>query len=34
MPTTYVLPQDKKILRSVWKKNGNKEPWIIKPVCF
>lgn len=32
MPTTYILPQDKKFLRLVWKKNGTQDPWIVKPV--
>ncbi|XP_065216556.1 tubulin monoglutamylase TTLL4-like isoform X2 [Planococcus citri] len=32
MPTTYILPQDKKRLRMAWKKNTSKEePWIVKP---
>lgn len=32
MPTTYILPQDKKLLRVAWKKGDCRKPWIIKPV--
>jgi len=31
VPRTYVLPQDMRIFRQVWEKNGGKEKWIIKP---
>ncbi|KYN42127.1 Tubulin polyglutamylase TTLL4 [Trachymyrmex septentrionalis] len=31
VPRTYVLPQDMRMFRQVWEKNGGKEKWIIKP---
>lgn len=31
VPRTYVLPQDLRCFRQVWKKVGNKRKWIIKP---
>lgn len=31
VPRTYVLPQDLRVFRQVWEKNGGKEKWIIKP---
>lgn len=31
VPRTYVLPQDMRLFRQVWEKNGGKEKWIIKP---
>lgn len=31
VPRTYVLPQDLRLFRQVWEKNGGKEKWIVKP---
>lgn len=31
VPRTYVLPQDMRMFRQIWEKNGGKEKWIIKP---
>lgn len=31
IPTSYILPQDVRVLRQVWEK-GNDEKWIVKPV--
>lgn len=31
VPRTYVLPQDLRSFRHVWKKSGSEEKWIVKP---
>jgi len=33
IPTSYILPQEARILRQVWEKN-DEDKWIIKPVLF
>ena len=33
IPTSYILPQETKMLRQVWEKN-DKDKWIVKPVLF
>jgi len=33
IPTSYILPQEAKILRQVWEKNDG-DKWIVKPVLF
>lgn len=33
IPTSYILPQEARLLRQVWEKN-DEDKWIVKPVIF
>jgi tubulin polyglutamylase TTLL4 len=33
IPTSYILPQEARILRQVWEKN-DEDKWIVKPVLY